>query len=29
MIVFLTSSPSGALDVPNDAHLLDESNLEI
>ena len=26
MIVFLTSSPSGALDVPNDAHLLDESN---
>ena len=26
MILFLTSSPSGALDVPNDDHVLDESN---
>ena len=26
MIVFLTSSPSGPLDVPNDKHLLDEQN---
>ena len=26
MILFLTSSPSGALDVPNDDHLLDPSN---
>ena len=26
MILFLTSSPSGALDVPNDDHLLDASN---
>ena len=26
MIIFLTSSPSGPLDKPNDAHLLDEQN---